>query len=308
MYYHWTSYAKPWSLARIIFEPGTANPSEPFQLLSDWRARIGAVFIIYLSISYVGPDIVWDFLENASINLFAGAFVAIAVVLIFWLTSPSPLSPTVRHNTWAALKRALLSLAITFAFGALVRANVVAAIPLLGLFLGLWLVIFVLAMLWYCLRWVFGVSKADKLLGPVVSAVTAVLAFGWDAIGDEPDPRPDRIQAMIKLSGLATVCLLALWEFLYALWARRDVAFAGSAYDPEHLSADPQRPAGPWNGLAIASLPAALLVWPAGVVLAVLALRQVRETGERGAGLAWASLVVVVVSLLLTCLIVGLQE
>jgi curved DNA-binding protein CbpA len=47
----------------------------------------------------------------------------------------------------------------------------------------------------------------------------------------------------------------------------------------------------PWNRLAIISLAITFLCWPVSFFVAIAALAQVRSTGERGAGLAWAAIV-----------------
>jgi hypothetical protein len=45
------------------------------------------------------------------------------------------------------------------------------------------------------------------------------------------------------------------------------------------------------NVMAILGLVFAFICWPAGIVLSVIARRQIRETGEQGDGLALAGLV-----------------
>jgi hypothetical protein len=46
----------------------------------------------------------------------------------------------------------------------------------------------------------------------------------------------------------------------------------------------------PFNALAIAAIASILLCWPAGIVLAIIALQQINRTGERGRGLAITAL------------------
>lgn len=55
----------------------------------------------------------------------------------------------------------------------------------------------------------------------------------------------------------------------------------------------PQAPLGPrqTNVMAILALVFAFVCWPAGIVLGVIARRQIRETGEDGDGLALAGLI-----------------
>jgi len=308
MRYHWTEYANPWVFARNLFRPDTADTEKPFQRLSDWRARIGALFIIYLSIPTTGwQDIFWGFTEKASLSVFTGSVVALVALLLFWLGSTRPLSPATKYYAQTSLKRAAMSLVITMALATSVQFRLGAAIPFpFGWILGWWTIIFVFSMMWYSVRWLFGVSDANNLLGPVVCAITAVFAFTVEAIAKPPD-LPHDIQVLINVSGLLTVCLLALCEFLYEFGQGRRAAAALSAYrHPAYL--EWQAPAQPpsrnasWNALAVASLPITVFAcWPVGSVLAVLALRQIRLTGERGAGLAWASLAFTAVFLLGMC-------
>ncbi|KAE8762653.1 DUF4190 domain-containing protein [Georgenia thermotolerans] len=69
-----------------------------------------------------------------------------------------------------------------------------------------------------------------------------------------------------------------------------------------------QAPGPRTNPMAIAGLVCAFLVWPAGIVLSAIGLRQIKRTGERGRGLALAGLIVSivagVVSIILTILAV----
>ncbi|MEV4105642.1 hypothetical protein AB0J42_35820 [Nonomuraea sp. NPDC049649] len=82
MYDHWTEIVNPWTCASRFFRPDGADTTRPFQRLSDWRARIGAFFIIYLSIPATGwADLVWNFIGKGSLSLFVGAFVALTAVL-----------------------------------------------------------------------------------------------------------------------------------------------------------------------------------------------------------------------------------
>ncbi|HLU97283.1 MAG TPA: DUF4190 domain-containing protein [Thermobifida alba] len=296
MYDHWTEIVNPWTCASRFFRPDGADTTRPFQRLSDWRARIGAFFIIYLSIPATGwADLVWNFIGKGSLSLFVGAFVALTAVLLFWLGSTPPRTPAVRYYLGASVRRSAGSLLITFLLGLSVRAGLLPAVPFpLGWFLGWWVIIFALSMMWYALRWVFGVSDVHPLLGPVVSAATAVFAFTMETITVQPE-LPRDIHLLINVSGLVTVCLLAVCEFLFELGRRRRAA---PYSPPPPLLREPAR----WNGLAVASLPVTVIAcWPLGVVLAVLALRQIRQTGERGAGLARGSLVFTAVFLVGWC-------
>jgi hypothetical protein len=48
----------------------------------------------------------------------------------------------------------------------------------------------------------------------------------------------------------------------------------------------------PTNGLAIGALVAAIVFAPVGIVLGVMARKQIRETGEEGDGLALAGIII----------------
>jgi hypothetical protein len=50
------------------------------------------------------------------------------------------------------------------------------------------------------------------------------------------------------------------------------------------------------NPLAIAGLVCAFLVWPAGIVLSAIGLKQIKRNGERGRGLALAGLIISIVA------------
>jgi hypothetical protein len=51
-------------------------------------------------------------------------------------------------------------------------------------------------------------------------------------------------------------------------------------------------PPRPTNGMAIAALITAFVFSPAGIVLGIVARRQIRQTGEQGWGMATAGLIV----------------
>jgi hypothetical protein len=322
----WTDVAKPWTFARLLFKPPTADDDRPFQLLADWRARIGAVCIIWLSIPYVSIRfLAWDFLDNASYGLFVGAFYAAAAAAIFWLIAAKPLSSTTRYHTKAALRRALLSLGITVAMGIVARIGIVG-FPVLGWLLGWWMILLAIAMMWYCLRWVFGVGEADPLLGPVVTIATVVTAKAFaEFVPDDSDLRPGSLKDLIDVCGVSTVSALAVIEIVciaVTRVARQRAApstrgtLLPEQYDfgyPSHGTGQPPAnqlshppyvpPDGPplpkssWNKLAVASILSVVFCWPASIVLAILALQQINGTGERGRGLAIAGLILGAASL-----------
>jgi len=67
-------------------------------------------------------------------------------------------------------------------------------------------------------------------------------------------------------------------------------------YSPPPLPPRTQNP----NIFAILGLVMAFVCWPAGIVLSIIARRQIRETGEPGDGLALAGLVISCAFLALT--------
>ena len=64
----------------------------------------------------------------------------------------------------------------------------------------------------------------------------------------------------------------------------------------------PQQPG--TNGLAIASLITAFLCWPLGLIFGFVARNQIRETGQKGDGLALAGIIISFASLLIGVLYV----
>jgi hypothetical protein len=64
------------------------------------------------------------------------------------------------------------------------------------------------------------------------------------------------------------------------------------------------RPVPPTNTLAVISLALALFASPAGLICGVIALDQIKRTGERGYGMAVAGTVISAVGLVLTGLLV----
>ncbi|MFB4276881.1 hypothetical protein ACBJ59_16420 [Nonomuraea sp. MTCD27] len=217
-------YLFPFVLARIIFKPKAANWARPFQLLSDTRARVGALFIIFL----LPPDpqnpfyLINYFAQNGYISMVAGAFVTFATVISYWISTRRQVLPHEQQDGIAfTLGRSMVSLMITAILYVIWRDYgwEIMMIPFIGIIIYLWAFLFQCSMQWYCLRWVFGISNADELLGPIVSAVTVVIAFLWDVL--QSPPSSFNILMVIKVSGLVTVCLLALWEFLWVLSDQR---------------------------------------------------------------------------------------
>ena len=59
------------------------------------------------------------------------------------------------------------------------------------------------------------------------------------------------------------------------------------------------------NGFAIASLICAFLCWPLGLIFGIIARNQIKQSGEGGAGLALAGIIISVIALLVTLLYIG---
>jgi hypothetical protein len=70
----------------------------------------------------------------------------------------------------------------------------------------------------------------------------------------------------------------------------------GYGYPPPGYGYPSQGYPGPWrrptNGLAIGALVASLVFAPVGIVLGVMARKQIRQTGEEGDGLALAGIII----------------
>ncbi|MEU4237089.1 DUF4190 domain-containing protein [Actinoplanes sp. NPDC026619] len=303
-----TDIANPWAFARYLFEPAAANPGKPFQRLSDWRARLGVACIVWLSLPDAGVRFIfWKVVTNASFSIAAGAAFAAAVAGIYWLITPKPVAPATSAYAAATVRRALLSIGITIAMGVVARIGIVG-FPVLGWLLGLWMVAFGLAMLWFCLRWMFGVSNVNDLLGPIVTAMTAVTAFAIDKIvTTEADPRPQSIQDLIDYGGLATVLTLALIEYIVIVrtggHAPRPYPRPYGHYGPQPTPWRQEQPTAPLNALSIVAISTFLFCWPVSIILAVLALQQINRTGERGRGLAIIALALNAIFLPLFCLL-----
>ena len=60
------------------------------------------------------------------------------------------------------------------------------------------------------------------------------------------------------------------------------------------------------NTLAIVSLVAAFIFWPAGIICGVIARQQIRTTGEAGEGMALAGIIISAAAALLTALFIVL--
>jgi hypothetical protein len=60
------------------------------------------------------------------------------------------------------------------------------------------------------------------------------------------------------------------------------------------------------NTLAIVSLVAAFIFWPAGIICGVIARQQIRTTGEAGEGMALAGIIISVAAAALTTLLIVL--
>jgi hypothetical protein len=274
--------ANPWVFARHLFQPPGADPRETFQLLSDWRSRLGVFCVLWLSIPSVGIRFIgWDLLENAALSLAAGAFFAAAAAAVFWAAAAKPMAWRTEAYTKDAIRRALLSIAATIAMGIIARTGIVA-FPILGWLLGLWLIVFALTMMWYCIRWVFGVDEANPLLGPIVTAMTTVSAFAVAKIVNPMDPRPHQVQQLIDYGGLATVLIIAVIEAIVVLSTGRHI--------PEHPPAPHGRhqpyPPAPYVDLTAAALQSAVSAAAVPTAAAAVQCSGHRSDRERAAVLA----------------------
>jgi hypothetical protein len=76
--------------------------------------------------------------------------------------------------------------------------------------------------------------------------------------------------------------------------------------EPTPYTAPAAGPARPTNTLAIIAIIAAVVVAPVGIILGFIAKNQIKQTGENGAGLAKAAIIVGIILTVLWLLIVVL--
>jgi hypothetical protein len=150
---------------------------------------------------------------DANMSLVLGAVIATAAVGAFWVVRRISGRPVEVYDMKATLKRVGFALVSVFVLGVIAETGVISS-SWWGLVLGLWSVVFMWSMAWNCLRWTFGVSDVDKALGPIVSATTALAAFGVGRLLGDDDPRPQLVQHLIEVWGLSTVCGLAFCELV----------------------------------------------------------------------------------------------
>jgi hypothetical protein len=77
--------------------------------------------------------------------------------------------------------------------------------------------------------------------------------------------------------------------------------------EPTPYTAPAAGPARPTNTLAIIAIIAAVVVAPVGIILGFIAKNQIKQTGENGAGLAKAAIIIGIVLTVLWLLIVILS-
>jgi hypothetical protein len=216
MYIEWRDCVNPWGFAKLLFDP-EVGPRGGLERLSDWRARLGAVVTVYVSLSYIDfHHALSNLIKGFFLSLLYGAFVAIPVLLIFWLAHSGPEYVVKRGLAMVSLKRASGSMLAVAAIG--IFNFTVAHIPAIGFILSIWILIFLFSMMWYCIRWIYGIGEVDRLLAPAVSAAIALFAVTVNVV---QSGLPDRVETSINLWGLGTVWLLALTEVLFILRHRR---------------------------------------------------------------------------------------
>ncbi|GGK73297.1 hypothetical protein GCM10012284_03970 [Mangrovihabitans endophyticus] len=237
----------PWLLAKNLFRPYAADSSVPTGVdrLRRWRANLGALAIIVLSLPYQTPhDILDGFLERSAVNVTIAIVTAVALggLLVVCVSAASPPArQNALHRAKQPAKRVLA--AIGMWLGAVVLSvtpmPAVLRIPVLG-----WYVLFLLTGLFYLARYLFGTEELHPLLGPVVGSVvvTAVTAVG--VLSASGGGLPARVALTIAVGGWLTSMVLSVieaWqhrrtatvEFFWDKGAYRDRTATAAAREPD---------------------------------------------------------------------------
>ncbi|MBU2665609.1 hypothetical protein KOI35_19035 [Actinoplanes bogorensis] len=314
MRHPWYSWVNPWTCARNLFKPASANPYAPFQRLSDWRARIGLVAVVLLSVKNLDfPFLLSDRIFGAQVSFVGGGIVVGLGVAAFWYRHPDRITGLVRVAVRQVLRRVAIMAVV--AGGLLLSAVVVpesaqdatpdsSAVLWPIVIATAWLTVFGWSMMWYAIRWTYGVSEIDPMLGPAVTAVSAVVGAIVGQIVDLGDNRDPVVSTTITVVALVSVFAIAGAEaYLVRRGPRSEPP--PHPYEPGRYVYPPGRRtgldafsrwiAGPPSGLTITALVVLWLLPPVGFVLALISLARVGRSYHQGAGLALTALVASVV-------------
>lgn len=213
------TYLVPWSFARHVFRPETADASKPFQRLSYARAVVGLIAIVVLSTAATGDGgyALLERLSNAIIGFAVSAAVATCVVALYAVLFPRLLDDGARRMARVVFLRSALPIVvpvlIVLALVYLSKNEPPSGILFLLAFpLYAWCALLMPFMFFYGLRWVFGVGDVNPDLGPLVSTLAAVTTFWLDGVLPSYDPRPEGLQTFLKVCALLSVTALSIVE------------------------------------------------------------------------------------------------
>jgi hypothetical protein len=227
------TYILPWRLARHVFRPASANAAEPFQRLSDARAFAGIIAVLVLSVPTTGGFgyALNERFSNVLIGFGACAVVALCVTGLYAIVRRHTLDADQRKAVRAVLLRSALPILIPAMFvltlmfvsrneppptGAGAVLFVLILLPLCT-----WSALLLLPMCYHCLRWAFGVGDVNPYLSPLVSTLSAAVAFKLDDFLPNYDIRPDGTQNLLKISALLSVIALSIVECTFLTTERR---------------------------------------------------------------------------------------
>jgi hypothetical protein len=183
------------------------------------------------------------------------AFAAAAWVCLLLLLRRRPLSDSFKNGCKKVLRR-VVALFASVAIGA-----VVLRIPILGIVAAFWLFIFAWWSFWLMCRYQFGAGDANPLLAPLVTTSTAALLAAYNLITIHASKIPPRLDELMVLSGVGTISLLSLAEFLVLRHCGErlltepaeaaPVGWAGNPPSGNHMTSDRASNLYPWAGQAV---------------------------------------------------------
>ena len=196
----------PWSVAERLFRPDTEEPYPgTLQRVATARGVVGFLLVVYFSLA----NGVWPFDELSFVRTATmAAFAVAAWVCLLLLLRRRPLSDSFKDGCRTVLRR-VLAFFVSVAIGALALR-----IPVLDIFAAFWLFFFAWWSFWLMCRYQFGAGDANPLLAPLVTASTAALLAAYNLSTIHTSKIPPRLDELIVLSGVGTVSLLSLAEFL----------------------------------------------------------------------------------------------
>ncbi len=286
----------PWSVAERLFRPDREEDYPGIlQSISTARGVIGFLVVVYFSlVNGVWPLDELRFVRTATMAAFAAA----AWVCLLLLLRRRPMSDSFKDGCRRVLQRVLAFFA-SVAIGA-----VLLRIPILGVVAAFWLFFFAWWSFWLMCRYQFGAGDANPLLTPLVTTSTAALLAAYNLTTIHSSKMPPRLDELIVLSGVGTISLLSLAEFL-VLRHRGErlltepaeatpVGWAGNPPPGSHATSDTASTLYPWAGQparnhrrrprAVPAKIVVLLVTLTALPLLWLVLEETAKTGAGHAG------------------------